>query len=146
VPTSASRRILLVDDNRYGLAVRKALLEEIGHHVTTVENPLLAIELFRSACYDLVITDDRMPEMDGIELIARLRKTNADVPILLVSGLVGILDLQPSTTGADAVLRKDADEAVRLKRVVHGLLGRKTPFRRSSRLSASAGRSQGLER
>jgi two-component system, LuxR family, response regulator FixJ len=131
----ASHRILLVDDNPHGLAVRKALLEEEGHQITTVDNPLAAIELFHRADYDLVITDYRMPEMNGIELIGRIRKTDTEVPILLISGLVGILDLQPSTTGADAVLRKDAEEGVRLKRVVGGLMHRRGPFRRrNSRL------------
>jgi CheY-like chemotaxis protein len=120
-----NHRVLLVDDNHNGLAVRKALLEEDGHHVTPVDNPVVAIELFRSAPHDLVITDYRMPEMDGVEFIAQIRKIDSEVPILLVSGFVGILDLEPAHIGADAVLRKDAQEASRLKRIVKVLIRRK---------------------
>ncbi len=131
-----NHRILLVDDNRNGLAIRKALLEEDGHRVTPVESPLAAVELFRNGPYDLVITDYRMPEMDGIELIARIRKMDSKVPVLLVSGFVDILDLQPAPIGADAVLRKDAGEAVRLKRIAKLLLRKKASLVRAMASSA----------
>jgi CheY-like chemotaxis protein len=74
-----------------------------------------------------VITDFRMPNMDGVELITRIRQTRSDLPIILLSGFVEPLGLTEQSTGADVVLAKSAGEVGFLIRSVRRLLNRQLP-------------------
>jgi CheY-like chemotaxis protein len=142
VPTQAFR-ILLVDDNRNGLLARKCLLEEEGYSVDDCDSPECALVTYGSNRYDLVITDYRMPGMNGAELIAALRKIGAQMPIILLSGLVDVIGLNESNTGADAVISKNANEVQHVLRAVNRLLRRPAPkkpvrsaLRRASQIKA----------
>jgi CheY-like chemotaxis protein len=125
-PSSAQARILLVDDNANGLCARKSVLEELGHRISTAASGAEAIEQFGSHKFDLVVTDYKMPRMDGLELIKRLRKQAPGLPIVLISGYVDTLGLNESTTGADVVIQKSSHEVSHLVRSVSRLLRRKT--------------------
>ena len=131
LPASANLSILLVDDNKNGLAVRKAVLEELGHTVTTAKRGSEALEAFAETRFDMLITDYRMPKMDGIELIGLVREQAPELPIILVSGFVEALGLTEETTGADAVIQKNAHEVGNLTRAVNRLL-RKKPATRAT--------------
>jgi CheY-like chemotaxis protein len=123
---SPHARILLVDDNTHGLCARKSVLEELGHRISTASSGADAIEQFGSHKFDLVVTDYKMPRMDGIELIKRLRKQAPGLPVVLISGYVDSLGLNEATTGADVVIQKSANEVSHLVRSVNRLLRRKT--------------------
>jgi CheY-like chemotaxis protein len=129
VPNTASNaaRILLVDDNANGLSARQSVLEELGHRITTASSGAEALEQFGKHAFDLVITDFRMPKMDGLELIVRLRKQSPEVPIILISGYVDALGLSETTTGADVVIQKSANEVGHLVRSVGRLLRKRKP-------------------
>ena len=125
-------RVLLVDDNRDGLTVRKLLLEEVGCHVQIACGGEEALEIFGSSTFDIVVTDYRMPRMNGAELIAHLRALKPETPIILLSGFVEPLGLNEDNTGADAVIAKSAGEPATLVRSVKRLAGtvrRKPPAR-----------------
>ncbi len=123
---SARRRILLVDDNANGLAARKSVLEELGYSIVTCTSGADALEQFTSRDpFDLVVTDYKMPRMDGLELIGRLRKHTPGLPIVLISGYVDTLGLSEASTGADVVIQKSANEVSHLVRSVNRLLRRK---------------------
>src|SRR5207237_76550 len=94
-------RILLVDDNANGLAARRSVLEELGHRIVTASSGSDALEQFAAHKFDLVVTDFKMPRMDGLELIGRLRKLSPDLLIVLISGYVDTLGMNESSTGAD---------------------------------------------
>jgi CheY-like chemotaxis protein len=127
-----SPKILLVDDNRNGLIVRKALLEEIGCAVRTAASGDEALDLFLSDAFDLVVTDYRMPRMNGAELIQKIRCDNPNARVILLSGFVEPLGLTEASTGADVVLAKSAQEAPQLLRSVKRLLTRQ-PARKPPR-------------
>jgi CheY-like chemotaxis protein len=130
-PTNlAPARILLVDDNPNGLSARKSVLEELGAAITT------------AAAFDLVVTDYKMPRMNGIELIARLRKQSPAVPIILISGFVDSLGLNEHSTGADVVIQKSNNEVAHLVRAVSRLLRKKKPAQSQNRPSSSAARAR----
>jgi len=118
-------RILLVDDNVSGSTARKTVLEELGHKIHVASSGADALEQFALHKYDLVVTDYRMPRMDGVELIVRLRKQAPDILVVMVSGFVDTLGLNESSTGADAVIQKSANEVTHLVRAVSRLLRRK---------------------
>jgi CheY-like chemotaxis protein len=118
-------RILLVDDNVSGSTARKTVLEELGHKIHMASSGADALEQFSQHKFDLVVTDYKMPRMDGLELITRLRKQQPEIRIVLVSGFVDTLGLNESITGADAVIQKSANEVTHLVRAVNRLLRRK---------------------
>ena len=122
-----SARILLVDDNSFGLSARRAILEELGYAVVAKSCPRQALECFCAGKFDLVITDYRMPGMDGAELIALLRKERADLPVVMISGFADTLGLNEATTGASAVIQKSAHEVQMMLRAIERLLNRKAP-------------------
>lgn len=121
--------ILLVDDNSNGVKARKIILEELGYKISTASNGADALELFNAGKFDLVVTDYKMPRMDGLELIVHLRKLNLNLPIVLISGYVDTLGLNEQNTGADAVLQKSSNEVNHMVRAVARLL-RKKPTRK----------------
>lgn len=114
-------KILLVDDNRDGLVVRKLLLEEAGFHVDLASCGEEALDLVSSTRFDVVVTDYRMPHMNGAELIERLRAGDANTRFILLSGFVEPLGLTEANTGADAVIAKSANEGAHLLRWVKRL-------------------------
>jgi CheY-like chemotaxis protein len=116
--------ILLVDDNRDGLLVRKTLLEEAGCRVQTAHNGEEGLKHFKSAAFDVVITDYRMPAMNGVEFIQNIRAHQPGVRVILLSGFVDPLGLTEENTGADVVIAKSCKEATHLIRWVKRLVNR----------------------
>jgi CheY-like chemotaxis protein len=122
-------KILLVDDNRDGLVVRRALLEEFGHSVEIAESGDAALHLLGVGNFDVVVTDHRMPRMDGAELIRRIRAANPLARVILLSGFVEGMGLTEENTGADVVLMKSSREGAHLVRAVKRLMSA-TPKRK----------------
>jgi CheY-like chemotaxis protein len=121
-------RILLVEDNLDGILIRQCLLEEIGCRVVTARSGCDALAKFESEeAFDLVITDFKMPEMGGAELVMRLRAKGFVQPIILVSGFADTLDLRTVVPGATLVIQKSSNEAQHLTRAVKKLLTPKKP-------------------
>ena len=117
-----SGRILLVDDNSLGLAARRSVLEELGHRVLTAGTAADALELCGKHNFDIVVTDYKMPKMNGVELIVRLRKQHPATAVVLISGFTDTLGLDEASTGADIVLQKSNNEVPQLIRAVNRLL------------------------
>ena len=117
-------RILLLDDNTLGLSARKSVLEELGHEIVATSSPHEALELCAQRSFDVVVTDYRMPSLNGVEFISRLREQGIRVPVVLVSGFTDTLGLNEENTGADVVIQKSNHEVTHLVRAVTGLLRR----------------------
>lgn len=84
--------ILVIDDED---AVRQSLadyLEDLGYRILTAENGRAGVELFERERADLVLVDLRMPEMDGLEVLAHITKISPDTPLIVVSGTGVITD------------------------------------------------------
>ena len=115
-------RILMVDDNGLGLVARKSVLEELGHRITIASTPMDALDQFTNHRFDIVITDFKIPSMNGVELLGKFRKIRPGVPSILISGFTDALGLDETTTGADLVIQKSAHEVSQLIRGVNRLL------------------------
>ena len=84
---ATSLHILAVDDDALILVNTAAMLEDLGHEVTTAYSGHEALSaLARMKRVDLVVTDQAMPGMTGTELIAAIRRERPDLPILLATG------------------------------------------------------------
>jgi CheY-like chemotaxis protein len=83
-----SKRVLLVDDDEHVLFVWSNALARLGFAccVETARNGREALKKFRTGEYDLVVTDLRMPYMDGCQLTEAIRRIDATVPIVWVTG------------------------------------------------------------
>jgi CheY-like chemotaxis protein len=111
-----------VDDNAHGVLARRTVLEELGYEVTAANSGAEALALVGEREFDLIVTDYRMPGMDGVALISALRARAFDRPIILLSGFVHHLGFTNQTTQADFVLQKSSNEAEQLVRAVKRLL------------------------
>ena len=124
-PCSVHPSVLLVDDSKDGLLVRRALLEEQGFDVHIAVNGEEGLKLFEGRPFAVVVTDYRMPVMSGLELIRRIRASIKPLtPIVLLSGVVEPLGLNQENTGADAVIAKNSNEPAHLVRWVKRLSSR----------------------
>lgn len=129
--------ILLVDDNRDGVLARQSVLEELGYQVVPAHSGADALQRIEKQTFDLVITDYKMSPMDGLQLIAELRRRAFSNPIILLSGFVESIGLRPENTGADSVIQKSANEISTLLRQTSRLLSPRKPAA-SSRAKARA--------
>jgi len=77
--------ILIVDDEKNYLLVLSAVLEEEGYEVLTALSGLEALETQKSSDVDLVLTDMKMPGMDGIELLERIKAYDSDLPVIMMT-------------------------------------------------------------
>ena len=78
--------ILLIDDEERQLDLHKMVLENSGYIVLTASNGRQGLELLSSCTGDEVLLDYEMPEMDGGEVAAEIKKTHPELPILMLSG------------------------------------------------------------
>lgn len=79
-------KILVIDDERSIRNVIRELLEIEGHTVKAAENGIQGLEMIGSEPFDLVISDIKMPEMDGIDLLGKLNETHPDTTVVMISG------------------------------------------------------------
>jgi DNA-binding NtrC family response regulator len=79
-------RILAVDDEPNMLRLLKTILtSKTNYEVVTTNNPLEAAKLLQEEPFDLLITDLKMPLMDGMDLIETVKKIDAALPIVMVT-------------------------------------------------------------
>jgi len=79
-------KILVIDDERSIRNTLKDILEFEKHQVTLAENGKQGLEAAQNGDFDLIFSDIKMPEMDGIELLGHLIELNIEVPIVMISG------------------------------------------------------------
>lgn len=116
------KTILCVDDNDQALAVRKFLLETRGYRVIAVHTPEEAIERFREGGIDLVLGDVVMPQMDGNEMVRRMKDIAPEIPMILISGTVKAFE---RANRADAFLPKGACTPVEMLERIRVMIARK---------------------
>jgi PAS domain S-box-containing protein len=119
---SLSGSVLVVDDDETVGQFMREMLETWGLQVTWTPRPEAALELVRAtpSRFDVVITDQSMPKLTGLQLSRRLREVRADLPVVLYTGHgEGLAD--GDAAGLSAVIRKPVDPVL-LSRTLSGCL------------------------
>jgi DNA-binding NtrC family response regulator len=78
--------ILILDDEPIVGERLKAALEKEGHRVETFVNPFRAVQRLEEKVFDIVVTDIRMDDMDGIEILERVRKKDQRTKVIMITG------------------------------------------------------------
>jgi CheY-like chemotaxis protein len=79
--------ILVIDDEKGILQLMHQALTRYGHNVETADDGQEGIRKFDDGCYDIVITDIRMPVIDGNGVVAHIRKSEKQsIPVIAISG------------------------------------------------------------
>ena len=99
------RRILVVDDEERICEAVKRALERSGYQVDTRLSALDALETVRNGAPDMVICDIKMPDMDGMSLLERIKEHDPNIPVLIITGYASI-------ESAVEAVRKGAQEYI----------------------------------
>ena len=79
-------RFILVDDSSTMRKIQRRTLEKIGYKdIFEADDGISALEMMANKPPDVVITDWNMPNMNGLELVKKIRETNATIPIIMVT-------------------------------------------------------------
>ena len=122
-------KILLIDDDPGIRKVTSIALEDVGYEVLTAEDGLVGVSLFQEASPDIVITDIRMPGLDGLEVLRRIKELDPSADVIVITAFseieLAIKALQ--LDASDFITKPVHDEAlmVALKRAKERYLNRK---------------------
>ena len=127
------KTILCVDDNEQELSVLKFMLSTNGYRVVSANNAHDAIAVFSEMPVDLVLTDFSMPQMNGDQLVKRLKQIAGHIPMILLGDPNKMGD---SMHGADALLaKKNCSPHELLERIKVMSARKRGPRKGSTRIS-----------
>lgn len=99
-------RVLLVEDDTMLQNVMQETLEGFGCHVRCSDNGFEAIQLLKMETFDVIISDIKMPKMDGISLLETLRNLDITIPVVMMTGYSQYKEDQIARKGGVVLLEK----------------------------------------
>jgi PAS domain S-box-containing protein len=84
-PANSPHRILVVDDDSHARQLNLELLAGAGYHAEGVKDGAAGWDALQAKSYDLIVTDNKMPKMTGMEMIEKLRAARMAVPVILAT-------------------------------------------------------------
>jgi len=87
-PKSRPVRVLVADDDADIRRVLSEILNSAGYAVDAAEDGSLAWHTLQQNSYDILITDNGMPKVSGVELLAKLRRAKMKLPVIMITSLV----------------------------------------------------------
>jgi CheY-like chemotaxis protein len=109
LPRGHGESVMIVDDERALVALAQETISGLGYEPVGFDSSVAALQAFRGEPkrFDLVLTDETMPELMGTELAREIRHLRPDIPIILVSGYSGTqLSERARAAGVTDMLRK----------------------------------------
>ena len=121
-------KIIIIDDERGIRNTLREILADEGHEVDVAENGKQGLEMAQAKAYDLIFSDIKMPEMDGMEVLKKIREKGLSTPVLFLTAKTEVDDrIKGLDLGADDYLPKPFDMGELLARV-RAMLRRKEDF------------------
>ena len=119
---TAKKRIMVIDNEEGLCRMMEAVLSDNGYAVSQFTRSFEAAERFRSGEWDLVVTDIKMPGMDGLELLQKLRQKDPAIPVIMVTAYATVeMSIQALRKGAYDMLTKPFEPEELLYRVKNAL-------------------------
>ncbi|MEC9491379.1 response regulator transcription factor [Flexistipes sp.] len=109
--------ILIIEDDKITAEGISSILGNEGHEVDIAQNGKIAFDRLKNKSYNIIITDLMMPEMDGMQFINRLRMTDNETPVIVVTAYGNIENMLAAfELGAVEIMEKpfDIDELIHL--------------------------------
>ncbi|MBI2487010.1 MAG: response regulator [Deltaproteobacteria bacterium] len=129
-----SRKILVVDDENLILKILSDILVKEGYEVKTAFKCSKALQLLKEDSFHVVLTDIRMPEKNGIDLLSEIKKFNPDIPVILMTGFASLVTaVEAVHHGAIDYLTKPLDYD-KLKSIIKHAVEKYDLFRENKRL------------
>ena len=105
-----AKRILVVDDDLSVLKSLEKLFKKQGYEVTSVSSGKLALECVEKLDFDLIIIDIRMPDLDGVETIKRIKeirksKSKPDIPVVFITGYSDVVAIDKAKEYGEVILK-----------------------------------------
>ncbi|MDH3359369.1 MAG: response regulator, partial [Desulfobulbaceae bacterium] len=88
--TASGHKILVVDDEQNMRIALYEALSRNGYEVSVAENGQMALEMVEKSPPDMLITDIKMPNLDGIELLRRIKAIRPSLPVVIVTGFATV--------------------------------------------------------
>jgi DNA-binding NtrC family response regulator len=103
-------RILIIDDDENIRKVLTTILEDEGYDIESVDTAKKAIERTRRKFYNLALIDIRLPDMEGIELLTKMKNTTPKIRKIIITGYPTLQNaVEAVNRGADAYIMKPFD-------------------------------------
>ncbi len=135
------KSILIVDDDELMRSFLSTILIEEGYRVEEVSDGKTALDKFQSTVYDLVITDLRMPDMSGLELMNKAKKVNPETRWIIITAYGSIGNaVEAMKAGASDYLTKPFQSPDELRHVVRRVLREAEAEQKISLLSEELGK------
>jgi len=100
-------KILLIDDDSSIRDMLSIVLGKAGYTVVGVDNGFLALDKLKQESFDLVISDIKMPEIGGIELLTKIKSIDADIPVIMITAYASTEDaVEAMKLGAEDYVTK----------------------------------------
>lgn len=113
----APRRALVADDNPELLSLMKEMLEGDGYEVTIAKTGIEAIEFITTGRPDIILLDILMPQMNGIELLQKMRAARLNIPVLIITAYNEVAELSQEFENVKGVVLKPFNVSDLLNRV-----------------------------
>ncbi|MCD6460797.1 sigma-54-dependent Fis family transcriptional regulator [bacterium] len=111
-------KILIVDDEHYMRESLQEILSDIGYFCDVCANGKEALDKLKAGGFDLIISDVKMPDMNGIDFLSRLRDTGNDTPFLFMTAFATVPQaVQAIKKGAEDYLTKPFDPELLIEKI-----------------------------
>ncbi len=114
-------RILIVDDEEMDRVILSEILHQAGHEPLFASSGEAALRIWKRNPVDLVVTDIVMPELNGLELLKRMKEEDPWVRVIAISGVTAKKLNEAARAGALAILTKPVDPEELLQEIENGL-------------------------
>ena len=110
IPAKIMSNILIVDDEQSYRQLLSLVFEGDGHIIRTASNGREAVELIKKEPADVIISDVKMPDMDGIDMLRAVRELHPDLGVILMTAFASVETAREAfKLGADDFIQKPFD-------------------------------------
>jgi len=120
--TAAKKRIMLIDNEEGLCRMMEAVLADSGYDVKSYVRSFEAVEEFKPGDWDLVVSDIKMPVMDGLEVLQKIKAKESSIPVIMITAYATVeMSIQALRKGAYDMLTKPFEPEELLYRVKNAM-------------------------